>query len=153
MERNLLAGSLSVGRIASIARDGSVLADVGQDSESNIRCVVLESAVAGGPLHMDDRVVLLHGDQTGGLGLVLGRVAMPWEAATTPLRGVSIEAGDDPDAPPDTLVLEARESLTLRVGDGSITIRKDGKILIKGKDLVSIAERMNRIKGGAVSIN
>ena len=40
-----------------------------------------------------------------------------------------------------------------RVGDGSIEIRADGKILIKGTDLVSHAKRMNRIKGGAVSIN
>jgi hypothetical protein len=57
------------------------------------------------------------------------------------------------DAVPEELVLEARKSLTLRVGEGSITIREDGKILIKGKDLVSYAQRMNRIKGGAVSIN
>ena len=54
---------------------------------------------------------------------------------------------------PDELVLEAKHSLTLRVGDGSITIREDGKILIKGKDLVSHATRLNRIKGGAVQIN
>lgn len=54
---------------------------------------------------------------------------------------------------PETLVLEATDELTLRVGDGSITIRKDGKILIKGQDLVSHATRMNRIKGGAVAIN
>jgi hypothetical protein len=54
---------------------------------------------------------------------------------------------------PDALVLEARKSLTLRVGDGSITIREDGKILIKGKDLVSHAKRMNRIRGGSVAIN
>jgi hypothetical protein len=51
------------------------------------------------------------------------------------------------------LVLEATREMTLRVGDGSITIRKDGKILIKGTDLVSHAKRMNRVKGGAVSIN
>jgi len=73
--------------------------------------------------------------------LVLGRIGVA--ASTTPAA-----------APiPDELVLEARQSLTLRVGDGSITIREDGKILIKGKDLVSHAQRMNRIKGGAVSIN
>ena len=51
------------------------------------------------------------------------------------------------------VLLEAKENLTLRVGAGSITLRKDGKILIRGKDLVSRADRMNRIKGGAVSIN
>ena len=62
---------------------------------------------------------------------------------------------DGPPEPrlPDELVIEAREQLTLRVGDGSITIRADGKILIKGKDLVSHAQRMNRVKGGAVAIN
>lgn len=54
---------------------------------------------------------------------------------------------------PDELVLEAKKRLVLRVGEGSITIRADGKILIKGKDLVSHAKRMNRIKGGAVSLN
>lgn len=54
---------------------------------------------------------------------------------------------------PETLLLEAKQGLTLRVGDGSITIRADGKILIKGKDLVSHAKNVNRIKGGAVAIN
>ena len=51
------------------------------------------------------------------------------------------------------IVLEARKGMTLRVGEGSITLRADGKILIKGKDLVSHARRMNRIRGGSVSLN
>ena len=55
--------------------------------------------------------------------------------------------------PQKEVVIQARESLTLRVGDGSITIRADGKILIKGKDLVSHAQRANRIRGGSVAIN
>ncbi|HKM56274.1 MAG TPA: hypothetical protein VJY33_22910, partial [Isosphaeraceae bacterium] len=58
-----------------------------------------------------------------------------------------------PDEPPDELIFEAKQSLTLKCGEGSITLRGDGKILIKGKDLVSRAQRMNRIKGGAVAIN
>jgi hypothetical protein len=60
---------------------------------------------------------------------------------------------EKPQEIPDHLVLEAKEALHLKCGDGSITIRADGKILIQGKDLVSRALRMNRIKGGAVSIN
>jgi hypothetical protein len=56
-------------------------------------------------------------------------------------------------AVPDELLIEARRELTLKCGDGSITIRADGKILIKGKELVSHAQKMNRIKGGAVAIN
>jgi hypothetical protein len=95
----------------------------------------------GGPWHLvlapRDVVLCWQPDPRVARGVILGRI------------GVS-HASDDA---PEVLVLRANESLTLRVGDGSITIRKDGKVLIKGKDLVSHAERMNRIKGGAVAIN
>lgn len=101
-------------------------------------CDVMESAVTGpAPLSPDDRVVVLH--DGGERPVVLGRIAAAAPRAATD--------------PPDTLVLEARENLTLRCGDGSITIRADGRILIKGRDLVSHARRLNRIRGGAVAIN
>ena len=54
---------------------------------------------------------------------------------------------------PDELTLEAASQLSLKCGEGSITIRNDGKILIKGKNLVSLALETNRIKGGSVAIN
>jgi hypothetical protein len=57
------------------------------------------------------------------------------------------------DRVPDTMIIEAKTGLTLRVGEGSITVREDGRILIKGKDLVSHAKRVNRIRGGSVAIN
>lgn len=93
-------------------------------------------------------------------GLILGRVgpsiARPQTADDAGETG-GISLSNTPEAParetPDSVVLEAKHALTLRVGEGSITIREDGKILIKGKDLVSHAQRMNRIKGGSVSIN
>ena len=53
-------------------------------------------------------------------------------------------------------VLDMRQRpsrVTLKCGDGSIAMRRDGKILIKGLDLVSHAARTNRVKGGSVAIN
>lgn len=93
-------------------------------------------------------LVLAPGDEvlvhrlSGTGGIVMGRIG----PARCPVTGV-------PESIPDELVIEARTSLTLRVGDGSITIREDGRILIKGKDLVSHAKGMNRIRGGSVSVN
>jgi hypothetical protein len=91
--------------------------------------------------------------------LIVGDTVLVWRTTSSD-RGVLIgrigPSGADLHGhagTPDELVIEAKHSLCLRVGDGSITIREDGKILIKGKDLVSHAQRMNRIKGGAVSIN
>ena len=83
-----------------------------------------------------DEVTLI---SVAGRHILMGRVRALRHPANQPL--------------PDTLLLEAQRELTLRVGDGSITLRADGKVLIKGKDLVSHAQRLNRIKGGAVSIN
>ena len=101
---------------------------------------LVSSPLGPAPIVVGDEVLVIIGD-TDRHGVILGRIAS------------SPAADDQGGDPPDTLVLEATKSLTLRVGDGSITIREDGKILIKGKDLVSNAQRMNRIKGGAVSIN
>jgi len=51
------------------------------------------------------------------------------------------------------LVFEAKEEVVLRCGKGSITLRKDGKIILKGTELVSRASRTNKIKGSSVAIN
>lgn len=89
------------------------------------------------------------------LRLSVGDAVLVWRAPGR-TRGVvmgRIGAPDERAAGPDELLLDAGERLVLRCGDGSIEIRKDGKILIKGKDVVSHARRVNRVKGGSVSIN
>jgi hypothetical protein len=103
-------------------------------------CQVLCSSGVPYLLAPGDEVFVWLPNDTTTNGIVLGRI------------GAS-RAAEGPEEPPAELVLEARSSLTLRVGDGSIEIRADGKVLIKGSDLVSHATRVNRIKGGAVAIN
>lgn len=151
-----------VGRAAVVAvhEDGSIsVAGVGGQS---MRCDVLLTP-AGARLAPvpGESVLVWHPSHPGERGVVLGRIAAalpplpdPDEVAHPPLAS-TLPAGGAQDGAevPDAIVLEARHSLTLRVGDGSITLRADGKILIKGRDLVSSAQRLNRIKGGAVSIN
>lgn len=51
------------------------------------------------------------------------------------------------------LVISAEEELVLKCGDSTITLTKEGKITVRGKHLLSRAEAVNRIKGGAVQIN
>ena len=128
--------------IVKTGNDGvSVSVEREGDDAAIVCCDVIEN-VAKLPLASGDEVLVWMGSGSkGSRPIIIGRVTHR-----------VIEDADVPEMP-DTLVLEAKQSLTLRVGEGSITIREDGKILIKGKDLVSHAQRMNRIKGGAVSIN
>jgi hypothetical protein len=70
-------------------------------------------------------------------------------------------SGDgSPEAPAVDLVVERRRvvvcaqtELVLRCGDASITLAADGKLTIRGVDVVSSASRTQRIRGGAVRIN
>jgi len=51
------------------------------------------------------------------------------------------------------VVIEADDEIELKCGQGSITIRKDGKIVVKGTNVLSHATGANRIRGGSVSLN
>jgi hypothetical protein len=51
------------------------------------------------------------------------------------------------------VVLEGKEEVVLRCGEASITLRRDGKVLVRGAYIETQAKGVNRIKGGAVKIN
>jgi len=53
----------------------------------------------------------------------------------------------------ERVVLEGKREVVLRCGKASITLRRDGKIVLKGVNLVSRASAMNKIKGAGVNIN
>ncbi len=127
---NAAAGRIARGAVLA-AEDGMVL--VGIEGRDPVGCEMLDSGSPPPALASGDAVLVWLGPEDD-TGVVLGRIGAPRCA-------------------PDELVIEARKNLTIRCGEGSITLRGDGKILIKGKDLVSRAQRMNRVKGGAVAIN
>lgn len=51
------------------------------------------------------------------------------------------------------LVFDAKEEIELRCGKSSVILKKNGKIVLKGVDVVSRASRTNKIKGASVKIN
>jgi hypothetical protein len=57
------------------------------------------------------------------------------------------------DADGERLTVTAREQLVLRCGKASITLTRDGKVLIEGAYVSSRSAGVLRLKGGAVQIN
>lgn len=51
------------------------------------------------------------------------------------------------------ITLKATKTITLQCGDSSISLHKDGKIIIRGKKIISRASKTNSIKGAKVNIN
>jgi hypothetical protein len=146
--RASLGGPLVRGVVAQIA-GGELRVCVSEDDASTLPAELLVTSSLPIQLRVGDPV-LCYADSSVNHLLIVGRIDGPLSDAGRLLLGdVSAHANDVPD----TLVLDAKQSITLRVGDGSITLRDGGRILIKGKELVSHAQRLNRIKGGSVAIN
>jgi hypothetical protein len=138
----LQAQRLARGTIDAVVGGERVIVRVGGDDNDVCWCDVLTTATAPLDFAPGDEVLIWHPGRNEERAVILGRL------------GARRSAPSEPEpAAPDELIIEAKKSLVLRVGNGSITIREDGKILIKGKDLVSHAQRTNRIKGGSVAIN
>ena len=53
----------------------------------------------------------------------------------------------------ERIVLTGEEEIELRCGDASISLRKNGKLIIRGAYVETRAKGTNRIKGGSVQIN
>ena len=125
--------------IVAVHDDGTVSV-LEPESGRTLACDVLESP--GGlqvALAPGDPVLVWHSGAREDRGVVLGRIGRATRSADRELEG--------------QLVIETPKGLTLRCGKGSISIKADGRILIKGEHIVSHARQLNRIRGAGVAIN
>ena len=79
------------------------------------------------------------------VGLVRERVST--RAATA--RPGTLEVALDGE----TLVLKAERDLVLQCGESRLSLRKDGKIVISGTNLLTASRGPNRIKGATIALN
>jgi hypothetical protein len=49
--------------------------------------------------------------------------------------------------------IEGKEEVVLRCGKASLTLRRDGKVLLRGVNVVSQADQVHKVRGGKVQIN
>ena len=70
-------------------------------------------------------------------------------AAPTPSQRPPAEARLDGKS----VVLEGTDEVTLKCGAASITLRRDGKVILRGAYVETTAKGVNRIRGGSVKIN
>lgn len=74
---------------------------------------------------------------------MLGPAAEPAAPATTP----TVLADGERQ------IIEAAREIVLRCGDASITLTRAGKVIIKGRYVLSRSSGVNKIKGASVDIN
>jgi hypothetical protein len=146
--------AVAVGWIVRLSESGQAVVDfranklgpVPARSTEQFDC--LPESLAGMPVML----VFENGDPT--LPIVVGRVRETLVSSNRPQQ-VGFPAPGPLNASVDgrSVTLEAAEEVVLRCGEASITLRKNGRVVVKGIDIVSRASRTNKIRGAAVSIN
>lgn len=122
--------------VVEILTTGEILVEIDEGTPRRVLCDFLESAANHRiALEPGDPVLISPPTSLDEKGCVLGKVG-PYRAPET-----------------SHVVISADEELTIKCGEGSITIRENGQVLIKGLDIVSHAKRRNRVRGGSIQLN
>ncbi len=50
-------------------------------------------------------------------------------------------------------IIEAGDELVLKCGQSSLTLKEDGRITLRGKQVLSRADGQNRVQGASVQLN
>lgn len=99
--------------------------------------------------------ILLFENGDPGLPLLMGLIHAP---SKTPLLDAVLEPPLDEgrmDAQVDgqRVVIEGRDEVVLRCGKASLTLRRNGQVLLRGINIRTEADEVHKIKGGKVQIN
>jgi hypothetical protein len=145
-----------VGRLVGVAGDGAPLVDFDGNPSAP---VVARVAVASLPnlvqaADIQTCVVLVFENGDPSRPLIVGVMGSEQDVRPTTISEPSrINELFRVELDGRSVVLEAREQVTLRCGAATLTLRNDGKVLLSGKDVTSWATRTNKIRGGSVRIN
>lgn len=132
-----VASSVELGQLAGFSGAGRPLVRIGNSEPVEALCTV--------DLDVDDigrevTLVFVIGDRSR--PIISGLLREPSED-----RQVRVLVDGE------TVTLSANRELVLECGKSSIHLRRDGKIVIRGEQLVSRATGTHRIRGGSIQLN
>ncbi|WNZ64187.1 DUF6484 domain-containing protein [Myxococcus sp. MxC21-1] len=152
-----------LGWLTGVDDNGRFLVDFGGNTEGPLpakRTINLTSEAVRAAVATRQFAVLLFEDGDPRLPLVIG---LEQGHSSTPLLDVMLDTvGIEPEpvpAPTEARVdgqrveIEGKDEIVLRCGQASITMRSNGKVVIRGVYVETQSSGVNRIKGGSVQVN
>ena len=146
-------GSAEIARIRALASDGTPELDLGNEGQNvpaRLGLVTsrerLEAAVV---LQQQVVVVFERGDRAR--PIIIGFIERPGANGplSVPVEHTSVEA----DVDGKRVKVTAQEEIVLQCGSASITLRRNGRVIVRGTYVETHSDGTNRIKGGQVQIN
>ncbi len=140
---------LLVGRIAAVGRLGVPSVDYPGNPAAG--ACEARTTVKLDARHVGRDVALAFEGGSLDAPIVLGILHEPLVALIEEQDGGQLDREAEIDG--ERVLLTAEKEIVLKCGEASITLRRDGKVLIRGTHLLSRSSGPNRVKGASVQIN
>ena len=155
--------SSSVGTIVGINDAGQALVDFPENTgEPIVARSVLNRSDKRLLKYLPAQVLLTFEQSDLSLPIIVGVVGdclfeSPGDAVETDNEHI-VDFSDNQTKPKvvvdgQAVMFDAKDEIVFRCGKSSILLRKDGKVVIKGTNVISRSSCSNKIKGSSVSIN
>ena len=146
--RNVADASVRLGKLMGLAAPNGVYVELepGAEPVAARLCIDWDAERLAQAVEQRRAAVLAFEDGDVTRPLVIGVVTPVQPAAR---EDFVVEA----DADGRRVRLQAQEQIVLQCGDSSITLKRDGRVVIRGSYVETYASGTNRIKGGNVRIN
>ena len=140
-----------IGRVLDLPENGYMLVKYGSGPSLRARMV---AGLVGKKREqlIGQEVVLLFENNNPEKPIAIASLAPTGDFASA-LQAANLEDEVQAKVDGETVLIQAKQKLELRVGKASIVIDANGKITIKGASLLSRSTGPIRIKGGHVDIN
>ena len=142
-----------VGKLFGLDGQGRPLVEFSQNPLR--RAIPARTTVVLEMNHIGREVTLIFEEGDAAKPIVVGIILPPKEQTVngkhngqiTPQKPLEVQVDNE------RLTFTAQQEIVLRCGKASITLTAAGKIILRGKYLLSRSSGVNRIKGGSVQIN
>jgi hypothetical protein len=138
--------------VVSLADDGAPALQVGSGPVVRARLAVavtrerLETAVV-----LAQQAVVLFENDDPSKPIIIGFIEVP--TPTAPLQEPEEPRFIEADVDGRRVRITAQDEVVLQCGSASVTLRRNGRVIIRGTYVETHSEGTNRIKGGQVQIN
>jgi len=160
----IAAASVVVGRLLPGGTATSPLVDFSGNVQGPVRArtaMVMDAAMIDRAVATGQGALLVFENGDPRLPIVTGLIwsgqaSTPFQELLVAPRGVPAGAGAAPAMARldgERVVLEGKREVVLKCGEASITLRSDGKMVLRGAYVETYAKGVNRIKGASVKIN
>jgi len=147
-----------VGWILGTAPGGRILVDFPGNRLGPLAArtsLVLDGAALAQAKQLRQGAILLFENGDPSLPLLVGLIQT---APQTPLidsilESLPAKAPMEAQVDGRRVVIEGRDEVVLRCGKASLTLQRDGQVVLRGVNIRSEADEVQRIKGGKVQIN